>query len=64
MKTSPDHEYVGKTLQEVLDILKPLEVKVRVLSSEHENVITADWNPSRYNLYVNKDKIIQEICFG
>lgn len=56
-----NEELIGLTVEQAQDKLKSYPSKsMRILRYGVENIITADFNPNRIDVYINEDGIIVE----
>lgn len=55
---------VGLPLNEAAERLELNKTKYRILYEDRENVITADFDPNRVEVYVGKDGLVTRIDHG
>ena len=56
--------YIGKTLNEAVQSAQAVNDKIRILQEGKENIITADWHPNRYNLYIDENNVVVRVEMG
>jgi hypothetical protein len=55
---------IGLPLNEATEQLKQTNTRYRVIYEDRENILTADFDPNRVEVYVGKDGVVTKTSHG